>query len=133
MSEHDMDFVVDAFSSELDTFSRSPDPAWIHQAINACHKASIRRRRLPAEQTVWLVLMMGLLRDLSIKDVCHHLDIVLQPDDGYQSLAPGVLTAARQRLGEAPLRYLFHACNEGWLAACHSGSRYFSRTSCSEC
>ncbi|EAU1467910.1 hypothetical protein CRQ35_03245 [Salmonella enterica] len=49
MSEHDMDFVVDAFSSELDTFSRSLDPAWIHQALNACHKASIRRRRLPAE------------------------------------------------------------------------------------
>ncbi len=117
MSENDIDFVVDAFSSELDTFSRSLDPAWIHQALNACHKASIRRRRLPAEQAVWLVLMMGLLRDLSIKDVCHHLDIVLQPDEGYQSLAPSVLTAARQRLGEAPLRYLFHACNEGWLSA----------------
>lgn len=55
---------------------------------------------LPAEQAVWLVLMMGLLRDLSIKDVCHHLDIFLQPDEGYQHLAPSVLTAARQRLGE---------------------------------
>lgn len=117
MSEHDMDFVVDAFPAELDAFSRSLDPAWIHQALHACQKASIRRRRLPAEQAVWLILMMGLLRDLSIKDVCHHLDIVLQSDDGYQSLAPSVLTAARQRLGEAPLRYLFHACNEAWLPA----------------
>lgn len=117
MSEHNMDFVVDAFPAELDAFSRSLDPAWIHQALYACQKASIRRRRLPAEQAVWLILMMGLLRDLSIKDVCHHLDIVLQSDDGYQSLAPSVLTAARQRLGEAPLRYLFHACNEAWLPA----------------
>lgn len=117
MSEDDMDFVVDAFSSEIDAFSRSLDPLWIHQALTACQKASIRRRRLPAEQAVWLILMMGLLRDLSIKDVCHHLDIVIQPDNGYQSLAPSVLTAARQRLGEAPLRYLFHACNEAWQPA----------------
>lgn len=116
MSEHDIDFVVDAFPAELNAFSRSFDPEWIHQALTACNKASIRRRRLPADQAVWLILMMGLLRDLSIKDVCHHLDIVLQPDEGYQSLAPSVLTAARQRLGEAPLRYLFHACNEAWLA-----------------
>ncbi|MEL5409922.1 MULTISPECIES: transposase domain-containing protein [Serratia] len=48
----------------------------------------MRRRRLPAEQAVWLILMMGVLRDLSIKDVCHHLDIVLQPDDGYQAPPP---------------------------------------------
>jgi len=92
MSEHDMDCVVDAFPARLDAFSRSIQPGWIHQALSACQKASIRRRRLPAEQAVWLVLMMGLLRDLSIKDVCHHLDIVLQPEEGYQSLAPSVLS-----------------------------------------
>jgi hypothetical protein len=33
----------------------------------------------PIRRTVWLIQMMGLLRALSIKDVCHHLDIVLQP------------------------------------------------------
>ncbi|WP_296407751.1 transposase domain-containing protein [Pluralibacter sp.] len=52
--------------SEHNAFSRSLDPAWIHQALTVCNKASIRRR-LPAEQAVWLVLMMGLLRDLSIR------------------------------------------------------------------
>ena len=52
MSEHDMDFIVDLCPSELDAFSRSLDPAWIHQALAACQKASIRRRRLPAEQAV---------------------------------------------------------------------------------
>lgn len=82
MSEHDMDFVVDTFPSELDAFSLSLDPTWIHPALNACHKASIHRHRLPAEQAVWLILMIGRLRQ-----------------------------------GEAPLRYLFHACNEAWLPA----------------
>ncbi|UJD89878.1 hypothetical protein FS594_14415 [Rahnella aquatilis] len=113
MSKDDMDFVVSAFSSELDAFSRSLDPILIDQ----CQKTSIHRPRLPAEQAVWLILMVGLLRDLSIKDVCHHLDIVLQPEDSHQSLAPSMLTAARQRLGEVPLCYPFHAYNEAWESA----------------
>ncbi|EPE4171431.1 transposase domain-containing protein [Yersinia enterocolitica] len=113
----------------MDAFTRSLDPLWIHQALTAYQKASIRRRRLPAEQAVWLILMMGLLRDLSIKDVCHHLDIVLQPDNGYQSLAPSVLTVARQRLGEAPLRYLFmpatkHGCPQNSDRLLFMASRY---------
>jgi len=33
MSEHDTDFVVDAFSSEPDAVSRSHDPAWIHLSV----------------------------------------------------------------------------------------------------
>lgn len=99
--------------SELDAFSCSLNPAWIYQALNACHKANIRRRCLPADQAVGFVLMMGLLRDLSIKEVCHHPDIVLQPDESYQTLAPSVLAAACQRLGEAPLQYFsMSAMNE---------------------
>src|SRR5471032_2106545 len=68
--------------------------------------------------------MMGLLRDLSIKDVCHHLDIVIQPDNGYQSLAPSVLTAARQRLGEAPTSLSF-SCLQRSIAARISLTIYF--------
>ncbi|OJT36416.1 hypothetical protein BSR04_22530 [Serratia plymuthica] len=40
------------------------------------------------------------IRDLSITDACHHLDIVLPTDDSYQSLAPSVWE-------KAPRRYLF--------------------------
>jgi len=90
MSEHDMDFVVDAFPARLDAFSRSIQPGWIHQALSACQKASIRRRYLPAEQAVACSCDGAVTR--SIKDVCHHLDIVLQPEEGYQSLAPSVLS-----------------------------------------
>ncbi|MBI5925589.1 MAG: transposase domain-containing protein, partial [Aquabacterium sp.] len=32
------------------------DPAWIEQALNATGKASIRRRKLPADHAVWLVI-----------------------------------------------------------------------------
>ncbi|WP_198969315.1 transposase domain-containing protein, partial [Xylophilus sp. ASV27] len=32
------------------------DPGWIEQALQATGKASIRRRKLPAQHAVWLVI-----------------------------------------------------------------------------
>jgi len=93
---------------ELSAFQRSLPSAWIEEALAASGSASIRRRRLPAEQVVWLVLGIGLYRDRSIRDVCDKLDIAL-PDTRHvqQSVASSALAQARERLGEEPLRYLF--------------------------
>ncbi len=38
------------------------DTQWIKEALFATDKASIRRRRLPAEQAAWLVIMMGVMQ-----------------------------------------------------------------------
>ena len=53
----------------LDALRRDIDPAWIDQALAATGTASLRRRRLPAEQVIWLVLGMALFRDRSIVEV----------------------------------------------------------------
>ncbi|WP_175609544.1 transposase domain-containing protein, partial [Shewanella sp. UCD-KL21] len=45
------------------------DSQWIEQSLLSANKASIRNRRLPAQQAVWLVLWMGLIRNQSIKEV----------------------------------------------------------------
>ncbi len=37
------------------------DSEWIEQSLLSVNKASIRHRRLPAQQAVWLVLWMGLI------------------------------------------------------------------------
>lgn len=89
---------------------------WIEEALFATDKASIRRRRLPAEQAVWLVIMMGLMRSSSIKEVCSSLDLALQsnPDTMYSRVAPSVLTDCRKRLGESPMSYLFSTACAAW-------------------
>jgi len=53
------------------------DSKWIDEALFCTQKASVRRRRLPAEQAVWLIIMMGLMRNCSIKEVFGSLDIPL--------------------------------------------------------
>ena len=93
----------------LDTFATSLDAALVTQAPEATGTASIRRRKLPAERAVWLMLGMALLRDRSIQAVCDHLHLVLPDHNGKTTISSAALVQARDRLGVAPLEHLFNA------------------------
>lgn len=95
----------------LERFAASIDPEWIEQALDATGSASVRRRKLPAEQVVWLVVGMCLFADRSIVDVVDHLKLVVS---GVKSLAPSNVAKARHRLGAQPLRWLFEKVAQAW-------------------
>src|SRR2546422_4832237 len=63
--------------ASFEQFSAAIDPAWIAAALAATGTASVRRRKLPAEHVVWLVLGMGLFHDRSIAQGVQHLHLVL--------------------------------------------------------
>ncbi len=98
----------------LDRFRKSIDPAWIEEALAATGTATLRKRRLPAEQVIWLVLGMALLRDLPIANVVSKLDLALPKRNGDTDVAPSSVVQARNRIGEAPLRWLFKRCSRQW-------------------
>lgn len=50
---------------------------WVEQALEQTNKASIRRRKLPAELVVWLIVGIGLYRNRSISEVVSKLDLRL--------------------------------------------------------
>ncbi|NGZ88590.1 transposase domain-containing protein, partial [Duganella aceris] len=52
---------------------------WIEEAVVCTHAVSIRHRRLPAEQVVWLVVALALYRHKSIGEVLDDLGLAL-PD-----------------------------------------------------
>ena len=93
----------------LDTFAKSLDSALITQALEATGGASVRRRKLPAERAVWLMLGMALLRDRSIQAVCDHLHLVLPNHNGKTTISSAALVQVRDRLSVAPLKNLFNA------------------------
>lgn len=95
----------------LERFAASLDPEWIEQALAATGTASIRHRKLPAEQVVWVVLGMCLFADRSIVDLIDHLKLVVP---GVKSLARSNVTKARYRLGPQPLRWLFEKVADEW-------------------
>lgn len=90
------------------------DPMLIEEALAATGTATIRRRRLPAEQTVWLVLGMAVMRDLPIAAVARQLDIALPAADGSRTVASSALSQARTRLGPDPMEWLYLRTAEEW-------------------
>lgn len=97
----------------FDRLRNSIDPCWIEEALEATGTATVRRRRLPAEQVLWLVLGMALYRDRPINELVERLDLVL-PNSGRASMAKSAVAQARDRLGEEPLKWLFEKCSETW-------------------
>jgi len=91
------------------------NPDWIEEALVATGTASIRRRRLPAEQVVWLVLGIALERNRRISEVVETLGLALpDPKREGRCLSKGSISQARVRLGEEPMRYLFELCARHW-------------------
>lgn len=105
----------------LPKFVASLDPDWIDQALAATGTATIRRRRLPAEQVVWLVIGMCISRDLSMRELVATMDLALPGSRGIR-VTPSSIVQARERLGDEPLRWLFERTGETWARA-HASAR----------
>ena len=96
---------------DLQGFRRHISPEWIDEALKATGIATVRRRRLPAEQVIWVVLGMGLFRDRPVEDVVSKLDLALP---GVGTVARSSVAQARERVGSEPLRWLFDRCGSTW-------------------
>jgi hypothetical protein len=96
----------------FDDVRRHIDPRWVEEALAATGTATLRRRRLPAEQVVWLVIAMALFRNRSIAEVVDKLDLALPGRSS--TVAPSAIPQARSRLGAEPLEWLFARCAQEW-------------------
>jgi hypothetical protein len=112
--------------AQPESFARllsSIDAAWIEEALEATGTATVRKRRLPAEQVVWLVLGMALYRGWSISRVVSHLHLAL-PGESGRGVVPSASVQARARLGEEPMRWLFERCARTWAHQSADRNRY---------
>lgn len=96
----------------FDDVRRHIDPEWLEQALRATGTATMRRRRLPAEQVIWLVIGMALFRNRSIVDVVDKLDLALPGQS--PTVANSAIPKARARLGDEPMEWLFTRCAQEW-------------------
>jgi hypothetical protein len=85
--------------------------------------ATIRKRRLPAEQVIWLVIGMALYRNIPIERVVDDLGLAL-PDEKQTLVAKSAITQARQRLKEEPLEYLFATTASEWAIRSADADRW---------
>lgn len=108
---------------EVGEFAQGIDPEWIEEALQATGKATVRRRRLPAAQVIWLVIGMALFRNRPIWEVVDKLDLALG-DRNRPALARSASIQARNRLGDEPMHWLFERCGEEWAHDSASKDRW---------
>src|SRR2546426_9763151 len=115
--------------ASFDQFSAAIDPQWIADALAATDTAWARRRKLPAEHVVWLVIGMGLFRDRSIAQVVHHLDLVVPtPTGARRQVTNAAIVQARDQLGAAPLAALFRQTAQAWAPPAAAAGRWHGLT-----
>lgn len=113
--DHDLRSVASYAPDNLEGVRRHLDSEWIDQALLATGTATVRRRRLPALQVVWLVIGMALFRNRAIADLVHSLDLVLPGQSPH--VARSAVPKARARLGAEPLAWLFTRTADEWAHA----------------
>lgn len=95
----------------FDKFRDHLDPRWIDEALDATGTWTLRRRRLPADQVVWLVIAMGLFRDRPIQELVEELELSVGGDG---PVAPSAVSDARGRLGREPMEWLVERSGKQW-------------------
>lgn len=114
---------VVAFTPEkFDDVRRNIPKDWIEEALLATGTASIRRRRLPAIQVVWLVIGMALFRNRAIVEIVDKLDLALPGRS--PTVAASAVPKARSRLGTEPLEWLFSRCADAWAHESAAARRF---------
>lgn len=77
--QHDLLDLSEAFNfSNLSSFTQNIPIEWVEFALRLSCSATIRRRRLPTDQVLWLVLGMALFRDEPVHEVARRLNICAQ-------------------------------------------------------
>ncbi|HAS6172706.1 TPA: IS4 family transposase, partial [Vibrio vulnificus] len=118
MSEFSKELQVTAeFCHErpIDVFNKHIPLEWVEEAVQQTGRVSLRKRRLPAEQAVWLVLGIGLQRNRSIQDVCDKLELAFPDVEGELTpMATSSIIKGKERLGDKPMRYLFKTTAQQW-------------------
>lgn len=108
----------------FEQFRRHLDADWIDDALILTGTATLRRRRLPAEQTVWLLIGMALMRNEAIERVAALLGVALPAKNGTPFVVKSALPQARARLGDEPIEYAFSASATEWSRKSADAHRY---------
>jgi len=110
--------------SDTSTFTQNIPVEWIESALTLSSKATIRRRRLPCDQVLWLVIGMALFREENIGEVARRLNICSQDLASESLLAKSGVSAARQKLGSEPLEWLFKKTGHHWGLERYAGDEW---------
>ena len=95
------------------------DPAWIAEALRTAGVVSIRRRKLPLDVVVWLIIGANLLAGHAFDEVVRHLGLTPLSRRSNPQVPPssGAVSDARVRLGDVAMKEVFSVTAKHWADA----------------
>lgn len=109
--QSELQLVAERQPENLTEFCKYLPLDWILEALMSTGMASLRRRRLPAEFVVWLVIGIALFRNRSIVGVQESLGL---DTGGKKLVARSAVSKARARLGPEPVKWLCYRMASEW-------------------
>jgi len=95
------------------------DPTWIEEALQSTGAVSVRRRKLPADVVVWLVIGACLFAGQAFDQVIRHLGLTPRTSRHNLQAPPssGAVAEARKRLGDRAMKSVFEVTARHWSSA----------------
>jgi hypothetical protein len=112
-------FSEECLHNNINVFNAPLPTEWLEQALSLSDNVSIRRRKLPPQQVLRLVVGMSLLRQESIQEVATRLAFSSKGLNNDLLAARSSLSNARQRLGFQPVKALFELSAQHWNKQTH--------------
>lgn len=95
------------------------NPEWIAAALDTAGVVSVRRRKLPLDVVVWLVIGANLVAGFAFDEVVRHLGLTPPSRRANPQVPPssGAVAEARGRLGDAAMLEVFRTTARHWADA----------------
>lgn len=97
---------------EVQSLADLLSPDLIQQAFSLTDTVTLRKRKLPLESMVWLVIGMAIFNNKPLSHIVNLMDIVDRT--GKPFTAPSSVIARRKTLGEDAIRVLFELTQKHW-------------------
>jgi len=108
---------------KVNIFNTQLPKEWISEALNATESVTVRRRKMSAEDIIRLTIGMSLMRQEPIQEIAARLSFQSKKIDN-QLLARSSISNARQRVGSAPVEWLFNRSADKWSAQSHCNDKW---------
>lgn len=108
---------------KVNIFNAQLSKEWINEALNATGSVTVRRRKMPAEDIIRLSIGMSLMRQEPIQEIAARLSFQNKKIDN-QLLARSSISNARQRVGSAPVEWLFNRSADKWSSQSHCDDKW---------
>lgn len=104
-------------SSQLRATARDRiDPAWLAEAFRNAGVATVRRRKLPMDVVVWLIIGANLIAGFAFDQVVRHLGLTPATHRSNPQAPPssGAVADARARLGDVAMKEVLLVTGRNW-------------------